>query len=170
MDPGSLVLEGHGWELTTVPHIRNMLEESVYCATSLSWVTEFKNLGVSTALYYNLNLASLLSLLKERCLSWSGLPLNLLGHIHILKIILLPKFNYMFHNSPVWILASFFREVDCCISSFMWNGSAPHFSCKIYSSVTGASRGCLIFRFITGWRSWSPRTGGLHPFRRTEEK
>lgn len=38
----------------------------------------------------------------------------------------LPKFIYLSCNCSVWIPNSFFREVDSCISTFMWNGAIPH--------------------------------------------
>lgn len=33
----------------------------------------------------------------------------------------LPKCNYLVWNSPVCITGSFFRNVDCCITSSIWN-------------------------------------------------
>lgn len=94
--------------------------------TPLQWVMEFKYLGVrvarDTAQYYTLNILPLLHLLRERCQSWSGqswfgLPDTIAGSYQL--------FNYLFRNSPVWIPASFFQEVDRCIISFIWNRSVP---------------------------------------------
>lgn len=38
---------------------------------------------------------------------------------------ILPKFNYLFRNCPVWIPASFFREIDRIVGSFIWSGRNP---------------------------------------------
>lgn len=38
---------------------------------------------------------------------------------------LLLKFNYIFRNCPIWVLTSFFKEIETCVSSFLWNGASP---------------------------------------------
>lgn len=40
---------------------------------------------------------------------------------------ILPKFNYIFHNCLMWIPASFFRDIDRCIGPFIWSGALSHF-------------------------------------------
>lgn len=98
--------------------------------SQLGWVGEFRYLGVQftrdLAGFHNCSLLPLLSMLKKKCTSWFSLPLNLLGRINLIKMMLLPKFNYIFQNCPVWVPKSFFLTIECCVSSFICNGATSH--------------------------------------------
>lgn len=48
-----------------------------------------------------------------------------MGRINLLKMLYLPKFLYVFRNSPTWIPNSFFAEVDRCVGSSIWEGGTP---------------------------------------------
>lgn len=72
-----------------------------------------------------LNLQPIITRLKEHCIKWKDLPINLLGRINILKMLYLPKFNYVFRNCPVWLPGTLFKELDVCIGSFIWKGLSP---------------------------------------------
>lgn len=80
--------------------------------TPLKWVDTFKYLGVyihsDLHKFYELNVSPVLEQLKARCASWGILPLNLLGRINLIKMVFLPKFIYLFRNSPIWLRSSFF--------------------------------------------------------------
>lgn len=131
---------------------------------ALMCVTEYRYLGVQitrdVSQYYLRNLLPLLSLPKNRWLAWSGLLLNLLGHINLFKMMLLPKFNYLFRNWPVWIPAAFSCDVDRSLGSFIWNGA---FLCLAKSVTPSWATGGvgLIFRCITGRRCWWRHIAGL---------
>lgn len=74
--------------------------------TSLLWVEEFKYLGIvvmrDLQAFRRLNLQPIVLRLKDQCSKWRDLPLKLLGHINVLKMLYLPKFKYVFCNCPVW--------------------------------------------------------------------
>lgn len=55
--------------------------------TPLLWAEELKSLGS----FFHLNSSLMLQQLKEKCILWSSLSLNLMRRIHFLKIIFLPK-------------------------------------------------------------------------------
>lgn len=97
--------------------------------TSLQWVEDFTYLGIRVTQdlqsFQHLNLQLVVIRLKDHSSRWADLPLNLLGHINILKMIYLPKFIYIFRNCPTWIPLSFFRDLDSCIGSFLWRGPSP---------------------------------------------
>lgn len=38
---------------------------------------------------------------------------------------ILPKFNYIFRNCPVWVPTAIFREIDRLVSLFIWGGGTP---------------------------------------------
>lgn len=56
---------------------------------------------------------------------WMNLPLSLAGRINLIKMIMLPKFLYLFQNIPILIKKSFFNSLESNISSFIWNGKPP---------------------------------------------
>lgn len=89
----------------------------------LQWVDEFRKLGVQVTRhptrYFDLNLLPLLSLLKTKCSSWFGLMLNQIGRINLIKMMILPKFNYICGHCLDWIPNFFFKEIDSCVGSFI---------------------------------------------------
>lgn len=95
----------------------------------LVWAEQFKYLGIQVrrdpASYSDLNITPILTQLKEKCMAWSSLPLNLMGRVNLLKMIFLPKFLYIFRNSPTWMPNLFFKEVEKCMGSFIWGGALP---------------------------------------------
>ncbi|CAI5657319.1 unnamed protein product [Oreochromis niloticus] len=56
---------------------------------------------------------------------WSPLSLSLIGRINSVKMMLLPKFLYVFQCLPILIPKSFFKSLDSLITSYIWNGKAP---------------------------------------------
>lgn len=98
-------------------------------STPLRWVEEFCYLGVMITKhhsdYMEKNLLPALATLKSKCSTWASLPLYLLGRINLLKMVILPKFYYLFRNCPIWIPANFFKEINKCIGSFIWSGALP---------------------------------------------
>lgn len=89
----------------------------------LKWVEEFRYPGVLVTKnhfnYVEKNLTPVMTTLHTKCSAWADLPLNLLGRINLLKMVMLPKFNYLFRNRPVWVPVSFFREIDRCVGFFI---------------------------------------------------
>ena len=53
---------------------------------------------------------------------WMNLPLSVAGRVNLIKMIILPKFSYLFQNIPIFIKKSFFNLLDKSITSFIWNG------------------------------------------------
>lgn len=96
---------------------------------ALRWAEVFTYLGIKISrdfrAFQRLNLQPIVACLKDHCSRWASLPLNLLGRINILKMIYLPKLNYIFRNCPTWIPQKFFKEIDVCIGAFLWRGSSP---------------------------------------------
>lgn len=91
----------------------------------LVWVEQFKYLGIQVrknpAGYSDLNILPILTQHKEKCLTWASLPLNLMGRIGLLKMI----FLHVFRNCPTWMPNLFFKEVEQCMSNFIWGGTLP---------------------------------------------
>lgn len=53
---------------------------------------------------------------------WVALPLSLVGRANLIKMVILPKFLYLFQHIPVLISKSFFDKLDTVISKFLWGG------------------------------------------------
>ncbi len=51
---------------------------------------------------------------------WKLLPLSLTGRVNIVKMVVLPKFMYLFQNIPIYLTASFFKLIDSIIIPFIW--------------------------------------------------
>uniref|UniRef100_A0A803J3Y7 Uncharacterized protein n=1 Tax=Xenopus tropicalis TaxID=8364 RepID=A0A803J3Y7_XENTR len=62
--------------------------------------------------------------------TWTQLPLTLPSRINLLKMIFLPKFLYIFHNSPIPPRAKWFKRIDSLILGFLWAGEHPHINQK----------------------------------------
>lgn len=89
----------------------------------------FKYLGVQitetfTALKEK-NFSPLLEKMRQDFKRWGTLYLSLAGRINCIKIIMLPKFIYLFQAIPCFLPKSFFKSIDKLITSFIWNGKKP---------------------------------------------
>lgn len=71
----------------------------------LQMVTKFRYLGIEIqkdlSCYLTDNVYPILQQLTRRCLTWKSLPLTPVGRTNLLKMIFLPKFVYVFRNTPV---------------------------------------------------------------------
>ena len=88
----------------------------------------FKYLGVEITPTFSLLFIKNFGVLFEKCkqdmVRWSSLPLSLVGRVNLIKMIVLPKFLYLFQNIPILIRKKFFKTLDQCIASFIWNGKS----------------------------------------------
>lgn len=88
----------------------------------------FKYLGIEITTSFPLMFTKNFGVLFEKCkqdmVRWSTLPLSITGRINLIKMIVLPKFLYLFQNIPIMIRKKFFKTLEQCISSFIWNGKS----------------------------------------------
>lgn len=89
----------------------------------------FTYLGVTiTRKYSDLfkhNLKPALERVKQDLTRWSALPISLAGRVNSVKMIIMPRFLFLFHTIPIFIPKSFFRELDKLIATFIWNKTIP---------------------------------------------
>lgn len=89
----------------------------------------FRYLGIEIPPTFSLlfikNFGMLLEKCKQDMARWSCLPLSIVGRVNLIKMIVLPKFLYLFQNIPILIRKKIFKTLDYCIASFIWNGK-PH--------------------------------------------
>ena len=89
----------------------------------------FKYLGVYVTDSFNQLFPKNFTPLLEKCrvdfARWSSLPLSLIGRVNLVKMVILPKFLYLFTHIPVYIKKPFFRSLDHLIASFLWGNKNP---------------------------------------------
>lgn len=85
----------------------------------------FKYLGIFiTGLLKDLffkNFTPLLEKCKSDIARWSSLSLSEIGRANLIKMVVLPKFLYLFQHLPVCINKSFFAHLDQHLNGFLWN-------------------------------------------------
>uniref|UniRef100_A0A3B1J7U7 Reverse transcriptase domain-containing protein n=1 Tax=Astyanax mexicanus TaxID=7994 RepID=A0A3B1J7U7_ASTMX len=75
-----------------------------------------------------LNYENALDKLKKEIARWKLLPLSMIGKINAIKMIILPRYLYLFQNLPFFLPNSFFQLIDTCILSFIWAQKTPRIS------------------------------------------
>ncbi len=87
-------------------------------------VDKFKYQGINITrnpkLLFKSNYLELIDTLKSKIEKWRLLPLSLIGRVNIIKMIVLPKFTYLFQNVLVFLTSSFFKLLDSIIMPFIW--------------------------------------------------
>uniref|UniRef100_A0A8C2L4R0 Reverse transcriptase domain-containing protein n=1 Tax=Cyprinus carpio TaxID=7962 RepID=A0A8C2L4R0_CYPCA len=126
------------------------------------WITRnFKNL-------YRANYHPLLANLKQDIARWESLPLSLGGRINLVKMIILPKFLYLFQTLPIFLSKSFFSNLNSQLSSFVWNKKHPRINKKILQlprNLGGMALPNFMYYYwaanIRAWLHWLRRNTSL---------
>ncbi|XP_059827437.1 uncharacterized protein LOC132395156 [Hypanus sabinus] len=97
---------------------------------------------------FRFNFLPLIDQIKGLFTKWSPLSLSLIGRINAIKMVILPKFLYIFQAIPIFIPKSFFTNVDSKISSYIWQNKNPRLG-KTYLQKTKKEGGLALpnFRF-----------------------
>lgn len=90
---------------------------------------KFTYLGVSVTHKYNdlfkCNMVPALEKAKQDLDRWSLLPISLAGRKNSVKMTILPRLLFLFQTVPVFVPKTIFKNLDTCISSFIWNKNIP---------------------------------------------
>lgn len=78
------------------------------------------NITRNPKLRFKLNYLDLIGKLKIMIDKWKLLPLSLVGRVNIIKMVVLPKFMYLFQNIPIYLTTSFFKMIVSIIIPFIW--------------------------------------------------
>lgn len=97
---------------------------------TLQWAPgEVKYLGIwlsrDVDTILRMNYGKLVDWLEERIKYWVALPLSITGRIVILKMIVLPKFLYLFSNIPIPLTKAFFATLKSHLITLVWAGGQP---------------------------------------------
>lgn len=69
---------------------------------------------------FKANFLSLAKRIEDDLNRWTALPLSLIGRVNLIKMVVMPKFLYLFQHIPIFISRSFFNKLDGIISRFLW--------------------------------------------------
>ncbi len=74
---------------------------------------------------YKLNFAPLVQTKKRDLDRWCGLPLSLLGCIHLIKMNILPRLLYLLQMFPIILSKKTLRQLNSSVISFIWCKKRP---------------------------------------------
>lgn len=138
--------------------------ELQHIKTSLpfNWVShQIPYLGVqlTTSIKY-LFAANYLPLLKQIIgfmKQWTTLPLSWLGRINAIKMLILPKFLYLFRVLPITLPSYFLRLTQRRVMSFIWGNSKPRIP-KATLYLNKSSGGLGLPNFTSYYYAWQIST------------
>lgn len=85
---------------------------------------------------WTLNYGSAVGWLEEKVALWSKLPLSIAGRIALTKMIVLPKFLYLFVNLPIILTLPFFTKLKSLLTTLIWAGGQARVSWALLSLPT----------------------------------
>uniref|UniRef100_A0A669EVM6 Reverse transcriptase domain-containing protein n=1 Tax=Oreochromis niloticus TaxID=8128 RepID=A0A669EVM6_ORENI len=77
-----------------------------------------------------LNHIPLLKKVQGDLARWKCLPISLMGRVAAIKMMVLPKINYLFSMIPTKPPQDWFRSLDSYMSKFLWKNKPPRISLK----------------------------------------
>lgn len=80
---------------------------------------------MDSELVFNENYGKAITRLEEDIDQWICLPLLLMGRISLMKMIVLPRFLFLFQNSPMALLKHMFKIIRPLLVKLAWAGKHP---------------------------------------------
>ncbi|MBN3294582.1 LORF2 protein, partial [Polypterus senegalus] len=77
-----------------------------------------------------LNYIPLLKKVEDDLARWKSLPISLMGRVATIKMMVLPRINYLFSMIPNKPSSDWFRSLDSSITKFLWKDKPPRISLK----------------------------------------
>uniref|UniRef100_A0A803JF55 Reverse transcriptase domain-containing protein n=1 Tax=Xenopus tropicalis TaxID=8364 RepID=A0A803JF55_XENTR len=120
------------WEKSIVFPLDGQAPQMTEPECTLKVANSFKYLGIhinkDPSLFLQDNLHPLHNRFKDTLKFWTKLPLTLIGRINICKMIFLPKYLYIFSNTPTHIPKKALQDIDRTQSEFIWGNKTPTLS------------------------------------------
>lgn len=69
----------------------------------------------------SLNYDPLVARVREMLNRWTRMPISMIGRINIIKMMILPKFLYLFQSLPLPLPDTFFHNINNMLKQFIWN-------------------------------------------------
>lgn len=68
--------------------------------------------------------------LKKNIVGWNTLPLSLVGRVNAIKMVVLPRFLYIFQALPSYIPQKYFKKLDLIVIPFLWQNKVARINKK----------------------------------------
>lgn len=138
------------WDKSVTFPIGPKLNYAYLLHSKLEIQPTFRYLGIQInsdlSTFESLNITPIISHMETRLRIWTSLPLNLIGHVSIFKMIYLPKFLYVFRASPVF----FKKKLDSILTTFLWRqGAHPRIAKKNLLKLQNLMVGWPVWTFGT---------------------
>uniref|UniRef100_A0A672JMA1 Reverse transcriptase domain-containing protein n=1 Tax=Salarias fasciatus TaxID=181472 RepID=A0A672JMA1_SALFA len=119
------------WSKTTAMPINCDLQ-SIPNATIQSGNIRYLGINISPRIseLLKLNYVPLLKSTEDDLLRWRRLPISLMGRVATIKMMTLPKVNYLFSMIPTKPSSGWFKSLDSYISKFLWKNKPSRISLK----------------------------------------
>lgn len=79
----------------------------------------------------SLNYNPLVDRVREMLNRWTQMPLSMIGRINIIKMLILPKFLYLFQSLPLPLPDTFFHNINNMLSQFIWNNKKARLQLRL---------------------------------------
>ena len=134
---------------TTVPHILNVIDSfSDVSGYKINWGWQFAWRPCKILTYLGIkltpqlegimtnNLIPLIEKIEPILQNWTKLGLSLLGKINILKMVIVPKINYVSYMLPLSLPRNALLKYNKVVYNFLWGGKAPYINrTKLYAAI-----------------------------------
>ena len=103
---------------------------------------------------YRHNFTPLLHTIKHNLDRWCGLPLSLLGRIHLIKMNILPRLLYLFQTLTILLSKKTLAQLNSSITSFIWCKQKPRLIRydTVFSVCLPSVAACRLHHFhCTSW-------------------
>lgn len=148
------------WDKSQILPIDISVPTELQSSSPLLRVSSMTYLGIvitrSPEDFIRLNIEPLIANLKSKTQTWAKLPLGVMGRVNLIKMVLLPKFLYVFWHSPVYLPLRVFKSIEALLNSFVWGTKRHKLSWQTLKNPTELGEWhCLTLTF-TIWRCKCP--------------
>lgn len=119
------------WSKTTVLPI-NYTFQNIPNITLQSGNIKYLGINISPSVseLIKLNYVQLLKIVEDDLTRWKSLPISLMGRVATIKMMILPRINYLFSMIPTKPPSTWFKTLDSLINKFLWKAKPPRISLK----------------------------------------
>lgn len=123
------------WDKSEVMPLSDLCTEKDFHTWKFRWTSgKFKYLGIYlSAGLRNIvpnNFDPVLNNIQHLIKGWDKLQLSLWGRVQAIKMVIVPKLNYLFNMLPLNIPKTIFKALDKTIKQFIWAGKKPGMNLK----------------------------------------
>lgn len=122
------------WDKSSLMPLNKFTKESTP-PSGLTFTTSFTYLGIeildSVAKTVQSSFNKIIQKVKSNLDRWNTLQISLQARVNIVKMSILPQFNFLFLMLPFSPPPNFFKEANSLISKFIWSGKRARISSSV---------------------------------------